>query len=98
MVGRSVHGVNARDTNATTGRAKIIFAFPFALRVTGCVTESASGTFQSTGRKPGDILTQGVHRLAPAALTRRTHPAGSVTDRPLHYPRRSDLTIAGAGT
>ena len=60
-----------------------------------CVPESASGTFQSTWRKPGDILTfqstgckpggpgapgtQEVRRLAPAALTGRTHPAGSVT-------------------
>ncbi len=40
----------------------------------------AAGSFQSTGRKPGGMLTQGVRRLAPAALTRRIHPAESVTD------------------
>lgn len=34
------------------------------------VTELASGTFQSTGRWPGNILTQMVRRLAPAALTK----------------------------
>ena len=44
------------------------------------MTETASGIFQSTGRKPGDMLVQSVRRLAPAALTRRTHPAGSATD------------------
>ncbi|MEE9269718.1 MAG: hypothetical protein V3V49_05590, partial [Candidatus Krumholzibacteria bacterium] len=65
------------------------------------VTESVSGTFQSTGRKPGgggwgtDRQTRsvphpslreewGTRRLAPAALTRRIHPAESVTD-PLAY-------------
>ncbi len=43
------------------------------------MTGSALGSFQSTGREPGGMLTQGVRRLAPAALTRRAHPAGSVT-------------------
>ncbi len=43
------------------------------------MTESAARTFQSTGRKPGDILAQVVRRLAPAALSRRTYPAPEVS-------------------
>ena len=42
------------------------------------MTESAAGTSQSAGRKPGDILPQIVHGLAPAALNLRTNPAESV--------------------
>lgn len=41
----------------------------------GCVTEWASGISQSTGRKPGGMLTRGIGRRAPAAMTRRTHLA-----------------------
>jgi len=54
----------------------------------GCAAESAEGTFQNTWRltasvltqagKPGDIARSEVRRLAPAALIRRTHSAGTV--------------------
>ncbi len=46
------------------------------------------GSFQSTGRKPGDMLPQRFRRLAPAALTRRTQSAETVTD-----PWRRRITL-----
>ena len=38
-----------------------------------------AGSFQSAGRKPGDMFPQRVRRRAPAALIRRTHSSGAVT-------------------
>lgn len=42
---------------------------------------STSGTHQSSGRKPSGVMTQEVRRLAPTALTRRTHSAESLAGR-----------------
>ena len=42
------------------------------------------GTVRSTGRRPGDMLTQGVGWQTPAALSRRIHPADRTTHT--YYP------------
>ena len=76
----------ARAAKHTADQAHCTSVHPFPKDLSsrgyspGCVTESASGTLQSTGRKPGDMLARGARRLAPAALTRHVHSAGSVTD------------------
>ena len=56
------------------------FEWVLARQSTGREPGDTSPTRQDTRREPGGMLTQEVRGLVPAALTRRTHPAGSVTD------------------